>query len=322
MIYNKKILIFGGSGSLGNALIQRYLNDNIIVNYSRDEAKHWKMGLEYKSDKLRFIIGDVRDYNRVENSIIREQPNIIIIAAALKHIDRCEYAVSETFATNFMGPMNILNAVEKNVDRLISLECVVFVNTDKATSAVNTYGMCKALAEKAMIEKSLYIKNIKFMNVRYGNILNSRGSLIPILNEQGNDPDVKNFTLTHEKMTRFVMTLEQSVDLIEHAVLHGESGDVVIPKIISMKVKDLMEIFSEKYNKPIVLGKLRAGEKMLESLINETQAMSMVKGEDYYYIKPPYKNICIIEQAQDYNSAMNPLSKEGLKKYLTNLNLL
>lgn len=322
MITNKKILIFGGSGSLGNALIQRYLNSNIIVNYSRDEAKHWKMGLEYKSDKLRFIIGDVRDYNRVENSIIREQPNIIIIAAALKHIDRCEYAVSETFATNFMGPMNILNAVEKNGDRLTALESIVFINTDKATSAVNTYGMCKALAEKAMIEKSLYIKNIKFVTVRYGNILNSRGSLIPILNEQGNDPDVKHFTLTHENMTRFVMTLDQSVDLIEHAILHGESGDVVIPKIISMKVKDLMEIFSEKYNKPIVLGKLRAGEKMLESLINETQAMSMIKGDGYYYIKPPYKNICIIEQALDYNSAMNPLSNNELREYLTKLNLL
>jgi len=173
-----------------------------------------------------------------------------------------------------------------------------------------------------MIEKSLYIKNIKFITVRYGNILNSRGSLIPILNEQGSDPDVKHFTLTHEKMTRFVMTLDQSVDLIEHAILHGESGDVVIPKIISMKVKDLMEIFSEKYNKPIILGKLRAGEKMLESLINETQAMSMVKGDNFYYLKPSYKNICIIEQALDYNSAMNPLSKTELREYLTNLNLL
>ena len=321
MIKDKKILIFGGSGSLGHEIIQRYLKDNIIINYSRDECKHWKMGLKFKSDNLRFIIGDIRDYNRVENSIIRENANIIIIAAALKHIDRCEYAVTECFATNFMGPMNVLNAIEKNVDRL-TLESVIFINTDKSVSAVNVYGQSKALAEKAMIEKALYIKNIKFSIVKYGNILNSRGSLLQILNKQGKDSDVKNFTLTHENMSRFVMTLSQSVDLIEHAILHSVSGDIVIPKIISMKVKDLIEIFSEKYNKPIIIGKLRPGEKMHESLINETQAMSMIETDNYYYIKPPYANICIPEQAKDYNSSMNQLSKEQLKEYLLKLNLL
>jgi FlaA1/EpsC-like NDP-sugar epimerase len=117
------------------------------------------------------------------------------------------------------------------------------------------------------------------------------------------------------------MTLEQSVDLIEHAILHAESGDTVIPKIVSMKVRDLMDLYSEKYNKPIIIGKLRPGEKLLESLINETQAMSMIKGEDYYYIKPPYKNVCIQEQAMDYNSSLNPLSKEELKDHLIKLNL-
>ncbi|QKF93570.1 NDP-sugar epimerase [Fadolivirus algeromassiliense] len=322
MIINKKILIFGGSGSLGNALIKRYLTDNIIINYSRDECKHWKMGLKYKSENLKFIIGDIRDYNRVENSIIRENPHIIIIAAALKHIDRCEYAVNECYMTNFMGPMNVLNTVEKNRDRISNLETVVFISTDKATSPINSYGICKALSEKSVVEKSLYIKTVKFVSVRYGNILNSNGSIIQILNKQGLDPDVKNFTLTHENMSRFVMTLEQSVDLIEHAILYGESGDIVIPKIVSMKVKHLMELFSEKYNKPIIIGKLRPGEKMLESLINETQAMSMSKDQNYYYLKPPYKNICNVDNAMDYNSSMNPLSKEELKEYLIKLNLL
>lgn len=321
MITGKKILIFGGSGSLGHALIDRYLKDNMIVNYSRDECKHWKMGLKYKSDKLQFIIGDIRDYNRVENSILKEDPHIIIIASALKHIDRCEYAVYECFLTNFIGPTNVLNTVEKNRDRLKNLESVCFIGTDKQVSAVNSYGLTKALSAKMMVEKSLYIPDIKFVNVCYGNILNSRGSLLKILKKLGEDPTVTHFTITHPDITRFVMTLEQSVDLIEHAILHGESGDTVIPKIISMKVQDLMELYSEKYNKPIVVGKLRPGEKMLESLINDTQAMSMVKGEDYYYIKPPYKNICILEQAMDYNSSLNPLSKQELKEYLTKLNL-
>lgn len=322
MIENKKIFIFGGSGSLGNAIIQRYLEKNIIINYSRDECKHWKMGLKYKSDKLNFIIGDIRDYNRVENSIIRENPNIIIIAAALKHIDRCEYAVNECFMTNFMGPNNVLNAVEKNTAVLTNLECVVFVSTDKACSPVNAYGMAKALGEKIIVEKSLHIKNIKFVCVRYGNVLNSNGSIIPILHEKGLDNQVKEFSLTNGEMTRFVMTLEQSVELIEHAILCAESGDIVIPNLISMKVKDLFEIFSEKYNKPIKIIGLRPGEKMLESLINETYAMSMIKGENHYYIKPFYKNICVQEQGMDYNSTINPLSKPQLKEYLLKLNLL
>lgn len=319
---NKKILIFGGSGSLGNALIQRYLNDNTIVNYSRDECKHWKMGLKYKSDKLSFIIGDIRDYNRVENAILRENPDIIIIASALKHIDKCEYAVQECILTNFIGPMNVVNSIEKNVDRLSNLTDVVFISTDKACSPINSYGMAKSLGEKIMIEKSLHIKNIKFVSTRYGNVLNSRGSIIPILHDKGSDPNCTEFVLTHEDMTRFVMTLDQSVDLIDHAIKHGESGDIVIPTLISMRVKDLIELFSEKYDKPIKITSLRPGEKLLESLINESQSMSMIKGDDYYYIKPPYRNICIESQAMDYNSKINPLKKEELREYLNKFNLL
>jgi UDP-N-acetylglucosamine 4,6-dehydratase len=322
MIQGKKIMIFGGTGSLGNELITRYIDNNIIVNYSRDECKHWKMSLKYKSPNLSFIIGDIRDSCRVENSIMREKPDIIIIASALKHIDRCEYAVNECLLTNCMGTMNVTNCIEKNMHILNNLESVIFVSSDKACSPINVYGMTKALSEKIMIEKSFYIKSIKFLVVRYGNVLNSRGSIIQILNKKGNDPTVAEFTLTHPDMTRFVMTLSQSVDLIEHAILYAESGDIVIPSVVSMNVKDLIELFSEKYNKPIKITGLRPGEKMLESLINETQSTSMIKNNNYYYIKPAYKNICIIEQETDYNSKLNPLSKKELKEHLTELNLL
>jgi len=277
MIKNKKILLFGGSGSLGNKFIEKYISNNIIVNYSRDECKHWKMSLKYKTDNLSFIIGDIRDFSRVENSILREQPNIIVIMAALKHIDRCEFAIDECVKTNFTGTMNILNSIESNADRLLNLETVVFVSTDKACEPTNVYGMAKALSESAIIEKSLYCKKFKFVNIRYGNVLNSRGSIIPILHEKGKDPDVKEFILTHPDMTRFVMTLEQSVDLIEHAILYASSGDTVIPKLISMKLVDLLEIFSEKYKKPIKITGLRPGEKMLESLVRETQSMRLIK---------------------------------------------
>uniref|UniRef100_A0A6C0E0Y5 Polysaccharide biosynthesis protein CapD-like domain-containing protein n=1 Tax=viral metagenome TaxID=1070528 RepID=A0A6C0E0Y5_9ZZZZ len=323
MLCDKKIMLFGGSGSLGRKFIDTYIEHNTIINYSRDECKHWKMSLHYKTPNLKFIIGDIRDYNSVENAILREQPHIIVVMAALKHIERCEYAIYECLQTNTMGPMNVLNAIEKNNDRLTNLECTVMVSTDKACEPTNVYGMSKGLAESAFVEKSLYIKNRKFVNIRYGNVLNSRGSIIPILHEKGRDPEVTEFTLTHEDMTRFVMTLEQSVQLIEYAITNGESGDTIIPKLISMKLVDLMEIFSEKYNKPVKITGLRPGEKMLESLISETQAMRLVKTQKgYMHIKPPYKNLLVTEDIQNYNSKLNPLTKEELREFMENLGLI
>lgn len=320
---NKKILLFGGSGSLGNAFIQRYLETNTIINYSRDECKHWKMNLKYKNPNLSFIIGDIRDYNAVETAILRIQPHIIIIMAALKHIDKCEYAINECVQTNFMGPFNVLNAIDKNNDRIINLTCTVMVSTDKACEPCNVYGMSKALAESAISEKSLCILNRKFICVRYGNVLNSRGSIIPILHEKGSDHNVKEFTITDVDMTRFIMTLDESINLIEHAINNGESGDIVIPKLISIKLIDLITIFSDKYNKPIVVIGLRPGEKMLESLISETQSMRLIKDiYGYMFIKPCYKNFIDKSDVKNYNSTINPLTKEELKKYLIDLNLL
>lgn len=318
---NKKILLFGGSGSLGNAFIKTYIKNNKIINYSRDECKHWEMSLKYKTDNLSFIIGDIRDYKSVETAILREKPEIIIIMAALKHIDRCEYALEECIKTNLIGTINVLNAIECNIDRLGIIESVVFVSTDKACEPTNVYGMSKALSESFIVEKSLKCKTCKINAVRYGNVLNSRGSIIPILHEKGNDPDVKEFTLTHTEMTRFVMTLEESVKLIEHAVLYAESGDIVIPTLLSMNMIDMIEIFSEKYNKPIKVTGLRSGEKLLESLISETQSMRLVKGEEYLYIKPSYKNI-VSNDIKNYNSKLNPLNKNELKQYLIKFNLI
>ena len=323
MILKKHILLFGGSGSLGRQFIETYIKNNTIVNYSRDECKHWEMSLIYNTSNLSFIIGDIRDYNSVENAILRQQPDIIIIMAALKHIDRCEYAISECLQTNCLGPMNVLNSIEKNNDRLTKLECVVMISTDKACEPSNVYGMAKALAESAIVEKSLFIKNRKFVNVRYGNVLNSRGSIIPILHSKGKDPNVTEFTLTHTDMTRFVMTLEQSVELIEYAILHGESGDTIIPQLISLKLIDLMELFSEKYGKPIKVIGLRPGEKMLESLISETQSMRLVNTDSgYMHIKPPYKALLVIDDIQNYNSKINPLTKQELYDFMKNLELI
>ena len=326
MIENKTILLFGGTGSLGYEIVKRYINNNKIVNYSRDECKHWKMKLDFNNNSnLSFIIGDVVNKQKVEETILRVKPNIIIIASAMKHIDQCEYNTDQSLNTNLLGVKNILDAVETHKEMYsYYLETVLFVSSDKACSPINVYGMCKALSETLVIEKSHYIKEFKFVNIRYGNVLNSRGSIIPLLHTIGEDPNKKQFTLTNENMTRFVMTLEQSVDLIEHTLLNGESGDTVIPKLVSMNVKDLVEIFSEKYNKQIVLTGIKPGEKLLESLINESQSARIEINGDYTHIKSifnfnkPIKE----EQLHDYNSKINPLSKDKLRIYLNNLNLL
>ena len=324
MIENKKILIIGGTGSLGNKLTKTYLNTNKIFLYSRDECKHWVMKIDFNHhENLEFIIGNINDPEKIKQTLIRHNFDIIIMAAAMKHIDKAEYESNECINTNLLGTQNVLNCIETHKNQLTNLKKVCFVSTDKACSPVNLYGMTKSLSECLMVEKSKYIKDIKFVCVRYGNVLNSRGSIIPLLHKIGENDSYKNYKITDRRMTRFVMTLEQSVMLIEHALNHGENGDIIIPRLISCKIIDMLEIFSEKYNKPIIDGKLRPGEKLLESLINETQSMRLEFGPDgYMYIKPPYKNIMKDNEVKDYNSTINPLNKKQLQEYLSSLNLL
>lgn len=321
---DKTMMVFGGTGSLGYEITKRYMNDNTIYNFSRDECKHWNMKLDFNNNKnLNFIIGDIINKNKVENSILRVDPDIIIIAAAMKHVDQCEINQEQCLNTNMLGVKNILDVVELNKDKL-KLHTVLFVSTDKACSPINTYGMAKAISEQLLIEKAHYIKSINFLNIRYGNVLNSRGSIIPLLHNIGKDVRKDNFLITHEDMTRFVMTLEQSVDLIEYAILNGESGDTIIPELISMKVMDILNIFSKKYNKPIKNSGIRPGEKMLESLINPTQAGRIVKKGKYYHIKSifDFNKSISSNDLVDYNSKMNPLTRDQLETFLNEHGLL
>ena len=321
---NKTILVFGGTGSLGYEITKRYIENNIIYNYSRDECKHWNMKLDFNHhNNLNFIIGDIINKQKVENCILRVNPDIIIIAAAMKHVDQCEINAEQCLNTNLLGVKNILDSIELHAINL-KLQTTLFVSTDKACSPINTYGMAKAISEQLMIEKAYYMKNIKFVNIRYGNVLNSRGSIIPLLHNIGNDNRKSFFSLTHKDMTRFVMTLEQSVDLINYALLNGETGDTVIPELISMNVIDMLEIFSEKYNKPIKITGIRPGEKMLESLINPTQAGRIIKKNSYYHIKSIFDFNELIDDTKliDYNSKINPLSKDELNKFLIEKNLI
>ena len=214
-ISNKKILLIGGSGSLGNAFIKKHIENNEIYVYSRDECKHWTMQLQYNNHpNLKFIIGNVCDKDKMQQTVLRHNFHLIINAAAMKHIDKCEFESNECLNTNIVGPQNLVNLIENFKNDLTNLECCCFISTDKACSPVNIYGMSKAISESLFVEKSKYIDNIKFVSVRYGNVLNSRGSIIPMLHELGKNPDVSHFKLTDDRMTRFVMTLEQSVMLI------------------------------------------------------------------------------------------------------------
>ena len=313
---NKRILIFGGTGSLGYTLNKRYIEKNVVYNVSRDESKHWKMRLTFGNHpNQKFIIGNVTDAVSVSTTILRVDPHIIIIAAAMKHVDQCEINTYESIRTNMLGTQNILSVTSP------SLETVLFVSSDKACSPVNNYGMCKALSETLICEKAFYTKNVKYVSVRYGNVLNSSGSIIPLLHDIGRDRDA--FTITDDRMTRFIMTLEQSVDLIHYALVNGDNGDIVIPKLKSMRIRDMVELFSEKYVKPIVKIDIRPGEKIHESLINETQSTRTIDAGEYYIVKSPISfRDTLISRPYDYNSSSNHLTKEALLQYLTGLGLL
>ena len=321
-IENKKIFIFGGTGTIGRQLIKKYIINNFIINYSRDEKKHWELDSTFESENLKHIIGDIINYENISTSLVRENPNIIIITSALKHIDRCEYSCGESLNTNIIGAKNIVDCIENNKEKLKNLEKVIFISTDKACNPVSVYGLCKSLAEKIVTEKSKFIKDIKFLCVRFGNVLNSSGSILPMLHRMGEDKNIHHFKLTHKAMTRFIISINDAIELIHHAILYGSSGDVIVPKLKSANITHLIEIFSEIYNKPIKIVGLRSGEKMYETLINDTESMRATETQQYYYIKPQYLGTILNEHSTEYTSRQDIMSKEELYSYLKNLDLI
>ncbi len=293
----QRILILGGTGSLGHKLVDHFSKTNEIYIYSRDENKQWAMKQEYKElpeGQLKFVIGDIRDRERFKYCLHWIKPNIIIIAAALKHIDICEFNPGESITTNILGIKNVIDTVAQEAleNKIDFLETVLFVSTDKACSPVNVYGMCKSISERLMVEKSERISKPKFVNVRYGNVINSRGSLIPVLEGIANDPSKKFFYITDLRMTRFFMTLKESVELIENTMKYGETGDTYVPKTIkSCSIHDLIKYFSEKYQKPIRTVGLRPGEKLHECLINITEINRTIETIHAYVIRPCYARV-------------------------------
>jgi UDP-glucose 4-epimerase len=287
---------------------------------SRDEAKHWTIRnrLDQKN-KTQFIVGDIRDLSRVKNVLRQTNPNFVLLAAALKQVDTCEKSPSESIQTNILGIDNVVEAVISMSQQLSELEGVLMVSTDKACAPTNVYGMSKAISERIVTSAHLRDKSIKFMGVRYGNVLESRGSIIPLFRHQSQSTKV--LTVTHKEMTRFIMTLDQSIDLIEATILGANSGEIWLPRLNSMKIVDLAEIFAELYECQIEVTGVRPGEKLHEELVSETESLRTMKDGNFLRLLPATQVLTEAFETFNYSSRDSVVSKQELREYLTSLNM-
>lgn len=278
----KRILILGATGSLGTSLTSKYIKDNQILNISRNEEKQWNLRTLIKSENLRQVIGDVTYYDEVRSSVYLFDPHVILYVCALKHIDICEKQPVKTFQVNVNGVHNIVNDIINNRVSYRSLKTFLFVSTDKACLPITIYGYSKSTSEK--IIQNTVVPDIKFVAVRYGNVLNSSGSILPLLHNIGQSSDYPHFSLTDIHMTRFIMRLEESVDLIEYAIEYGKNNEIIIPKLKAFCISDLINVFSEMYKKEIIITGLRCIEKINEDLVSKYEADCAYNGTIDKYI--------------------------------------
>lgn len=319
-ISRKKILVIGGTGSLGQALMRRFSGTNNVFLFSRDEAKHWTIRNQVGSNNnIQFIVGDIRDATRVTQVIREINPHIIILAAALKQVDTCERAPSESIQTNVTGISNVVNSVLLNQPFLVDLETVLMVSTDKACAPTNVYGMCKALSERIITSASLFSDKIKFIGVRYGNVLESRGSIIPLFRYQCENSQT--ITITHPEMTRFIMTLDESINLIEDTISGARTGEIWLPRLKSMKIKDLAEIFAFKYGKDIKEIGIRPGEKLHEDLVSEPESIRVRVEGNLMKMSPSYLDSTLENSSFIFSSKNSLLNKVNLQSYLEEIGI-
>jgi len=285
MFKNKILMITGGTGSFGNTVLKRFLNTEVkeIRIFSRDEKKQEEMRIALANPKLRFYLGDVRNYDSVSQAM--KAVDYVFHAAALKQVPSCEFYPMEAVKTNVLGTQNVLDAATDN-----GVKRVVVLSTDKAVYPINAMGISKAMAEKLMIAKSRTQSSTEAIlcATRYGNVMASRGSVIPLFVSQIKAG--KPLTITDPEMTRFLMSLEDSVDLVEYAFEHADQGDLFVQKAPASTVADLAQALKELFNSsvPINIIGTRHGEKLFESLISREE---MAKAEDMgNYFRVPADN--------------------------------
>lgn len=276
-----KVLLVGGTGSFGQEFVEVALRENrydIIRIYSRSEYLQDEMAKRFNDGRLRFLIGDVRDRSRLCRAM--ENIDIVVHTAALKQVPICEYNVNEAINTNVIGTMNVADvAIDIGVEKLIAL------STDKCAHPTTLYGATKLVAEKLFIQANVYAgaKNTRFSCVRYGNVLGSRGSILPLFLKQKEEGEL---TITDERMTRFWISLEQGVHFVMDRLDSMQGGEVFVPKIPSMKITDFADAVAPDTKRKFT--GIRAGEKIHEVLITEEESRHTMELDDYFVILPEY----------------------------------
>lgn len=339
MLSDKTILVTGGTGSLGKVLIRRLLSGEMgtpkkIIVFSRDEAKQNEMRISYLNSKaptdeviynnfrrlLEFRIGDVRDFHSVSAAL--QGVDYVFNAAALKQVPSCEYFPFEAVRTNIEGPENIVRAIR---ELNLPVNTVVGISTDKACKPVNVMGMTKAIQERVFITANLDCMQTRFICVRYGNVLASRGSVIPLFHEQirAGGP----ITITTEDMTRFLLSLDQAVDTIFAAVKGARRGETYIPRVPSAKVTDIAKALIGKRRIKTVVTGIRPGEKIHEILVSEEEAHRTVPRGNYYVIRPILPEISgdigkTKTLGKEFSSADNVMPRKELEATLKKFDLM
>ncbi len=336
---NKRILVTGGTGSLGQVLTRRLLAGDLgvpkkIIVLSRDEAKQHAMRVEYMKkanatdeviyqnfrERLEFRIGDVRDYHSVAMALT--EADVVFNAAALKQVPACEYFPYQAVMTNIAGPENIARAIR---ELRIPIETVVGISTDKACKPVNVMGMTKAIQERVFIQANMRCPETRFICVRYGNVLASRGSVIPFFHEQ-----IRNggpVTITTTDMTRFLLSLDQAVDTVFAAVRGALPGETYVPRVPAARVTDIAALLiGERRIETVVTG-IRPGEKVHEIMVSEEECRRTVARGDYFVIRPMLPELQGDAEvppalAAEYSSADNVMDREALARLLHRYRLM
>ncbi len=298
MFKDKVLLITGGTGSFGNAMLQGFLNSELkeIRIFSRDEKKQEDMRIEYKNDKLNFIVGDIRDFNSINNAM--RDVDYVFHAAALKQVPSCEFYPMQAIQTNLLGAENVLEAAASN-----NVKKVVVLSTDKAVYPINTMGMSKALMEKLAISKARDSRVQKNGGVicatRYGNVMASRGSIIPLFIKQIKEG--KPLTVTDGRMTRFMMSLKDSVNLVLFAFKNAEPGDIFVQKSPAATVETLALALKELFNadNEIQIIGARHGEKMYESLCGKEEMAKAIDMGDFYRVPADFRDLNYTKYVQE-----------------------
>lgn len=339
ILEGKRVLITGGTGSLGQVLTRRILSGEMgkpakVIIFSRDEAKQHFMRLEYQhkaaatddiiyrdsQQTLEFRIGDVRDFASIAGAL--RKADVVVNAAAMKQVPTCEYFPFEAVKTNIGGAENIVRAIEENH---LPIETVVGVSTDKACKPVNTMGMTKAIQERVFIRANMRCHGTRFVCVRYGNVLASRGSVIPLFLEQIRHGGP--VTITTKEMTRFLLTLDHAVDTIFSALQDAKAGETYVPQAPSARIESIATaLIGDRRIEQVVIG-LRPGEKIHEILISEEEAYRTVERSGYYALLPMLPELsadftgsgCLL---REYSSKDNVMSVEETADLLRKHNLM